>query len=468
MTASNTISNDSNGKASAAVSLHEQVAQWESQLLNDYDNMSLHDAEDLLMRCVKLSQVLVATVQTKQKEEQDIQGPTRNPKAPSQDDGANSVLPDRISQHESESAPSNPIPIPSEVLRLLIPHLTANEMGRLFLLTSHHMLPMLGHNFVWKELCLKLWPDSLRSPSGAAADWMTTTATTTTTIANHHQNHNEFQWYFLQRQKSILLQQDERLKPLPKPKWNPDYLTLGIDIYNDKGELVHTRTIDNFLSHVDDFVSNGTVTIHLEEPITVGSLPIGRGCHCWNLPKSYPGWRARLHLFANTVATTMEGDDDTTSEKASGGDDSTSSFKGWQCRTLLDTGFSVWRGFSENGELTFIQKERTKGLQLTDRGRFLQHRIATGASKTPNWKNFLGLQAKVILVCEKTYSDVNAETTGGNDHSPTQQFGFTNLRIQAIRLHETGVGNVQHSLYRKDSNWHTHGVELLHLLEELM
>ncbi|KAL3939638.1 MAG: hypothetical protein SGBAC_005664 [Bacillariaceae sp.] len=468
MTASNTISNDSKEKISSAVSLHEQVAQWESQLLNENGNMSLHDAEDLLMRCVKLSQVLVAKVQTKQKVEQDKQGQTRR---------ANTVLPNRISQQESKSAPSNPIPIPSEVLRLLIPHLTANEMGRLFLLTSHQLVLMLGHNFVWKELCLKLWPDSLRSPLGAAAEWMTTTTTTSTaidntnttaTITNNHQNHNEFRWYFLQRQKSILLQQDERLKPLPKPKWNPDYLTLGIDIYNDKGELVHTRTIDNFLSHVDDFVSNGTVTMHLEEPITVGNLPRGRGCHCWNLPKSYPGWRARLHLFANNVANTKEGDDYCTSQKASGGDDSTNSCNGRQCHTMLDTGFSVWRGFSENGELTFIQKERTKGLQLTDRGRFLQHRIATGASKTPNWKNFLGLQAKVILVCEKTYSDVNTETTGGNDQSPTQQFGFTSLRIQAIRLHETAVGNVQHSLYRKDSNWHTHGVELLHLLEELM
>ncbi|CAJ1970168.1 unnamed protein product [Cylindrotheca closterium] len=478
-----TTSNDSKAVASASTSLHEQVAQWESQLLNDYDNnMSLHDAQGLLMRCVKLSQVLVATVQKKQTEEQDQRDekPDLKPSSPDQQEDDETMIP-AVTNKQEPSALSSSIRVPSEVLRLLIPHLTAKELGRLFLLTSPQIVPMLGQNFVWKQLCLKLWPDCLTSSLGGADWWITANTTTITNNNNNNNKNNAFQWYFGQRQKSILLQENDRLQPLPKPRWNPDFLTLGIDIYNEKGEMVHTRTIDNFLSHVDDFCTNGTVTIHLEEPIPVGSLPTGRGCHCWNLPKSYPGWKARLHVFADNN-TAIEGDDDNFDDTSATGRGTTTTttasthttcFNGRQCHTLLDTNFSVWRGFSDNGELTFIQKERTKGLQLKDRGRFLQHRIVTGASKTPNWKNFLGLQAKVILVCEKTHDVVedNYDSEHGNippTVGPIQQFGFTSLRIQVIRLHQNSVGNVQHSLYRKDYGWHTHGVELLHLLEELI
>eukprot|EP00980_Cylindrotheca_fusiformis_P011154 scaffold2557_cov121-Cylindrotheca_fusiformis.AAC.37 len=359
-------------------------------------DLDLRQLEGLLMRCLKLSQVLVAKVQEKQVKESRKQPNTLDPS------------PSRNSAH---------IPIPPEVLRQITPFLTAREMGRFFLLTSPHIATLLGMDKVWKDICTKLWPDCTSPNKAMIRD-------------------GDYQWYFRQRQKPITLEQDQLLQSLPPPNLQPDDLTLCLDIYSGSNELVCTKTIDNSHNQVSEFVQAGSITLHLESLINVGALPLQSGCHCWNLPKSYPKWRARLHMFVHQDQEMKRG------------------------HTLLDTSFSVWRGFSENGELTFLQRVRTKGLHLTDRGQYLQHRIVTGARKTPNWRNFLGVQSKVILICEKV-EDPMIE-------SDLQRFCFTKVRLEAIRLHENSAGNVQHNLFRHDPGWKTHGVELLHLLEELI
>lgn len=364
------------------------VKHWEDQTSRD---LNLRELENLLMRCVKLSQVLVSKVQQKQVDES-----SKN---------------QRLHYPSSKSDKSTG-PFPPEVLRQTIPFLSAHEVGQLFLLTNSQMAHLLGTDVIWREICLKLWPDSC----------------TAQIIRN-------FRWYFRERQKPITLEQDLLLESMPKPKLHPDNVTLCLDIYNDRHSLVCTKTIDNSQNQVSDFVHTGSTTIHLESLIDVGLLPRQSGCHCWNLPKSYPAWTARLHLLVNDGHELKQG------------------------HTLLDTSFSVWRGWSSNGELTFLQRIRTKGLHLTDRGRYIQHRIVTGCRNTPNWRNFLGMQSKVILVCEKVIDD--------DSLSGLQRFCFTKVRLEAIRIHENSAGNVQHSLFRKDPGWKAHDVQLLHLLEEL-
>jgi hypothetical protein len=378
------------------LNMHDTVEQWEDQATFD---LNLHQLESLLMRCVKLSQVLVAGVQQKRMEES-----SKNPILPN-----NSMTTRTFSDNLS-------VPIPPEVLRQMIPFLSAHDMGRLFLLTSPNMAQLLGTDRVWREICSKLWPDCMSSAQKLLRD-------------------GYYQMYFRQRQKPITLDQDQLLQPLPKPRLHADDLTLCLDIYNDTNELVSTKTIDNSQHQVTEFVQTGSLTINLDSLIDVGTLPRQSGCHCWNLPKSYPGWKARLHLFVQEGHKIKRG------------------------HALLDTAFSAWRGWSENGELSFLQPQRTKGLYLTDRGRYIQHRIVTGSRKTPNWRHFLGVQSKVILVCEKVNDSWMA--------SDMQRFCFTKVRVEAIRLHENSAGNVQHGLFRKDPGWKAHGVELLHLLEEL-
>ena len=199
-------------------------------------------------------------------------------------------------------------------------------------------------------------------------------------------------------------------------------------------------------------VTTGTLTVDLDIPVLAGQLLREPSCHCWNLKKSsFQGWSAHLHLFV------------------SGREKQTL----YQGHTLLDTSFLVWKGYSSTGELTFLQKERTSGLQLTDRGRYIQNRINNSSSTTinndesKNWKNYLGLQFKVIFICEKTEEQSASPRTSAK-RSDMQVFSFTQARVEAIRLHETASGNIQHSLFRKDSGWQMHGVELLHLVEELL
>jgi hypothetical protein len=45
------------------------------------------------------------------------------------------------------------------------------------------------------------------------------------------------------------------------------------------------------------------------------------------------------------------------------------------------TSFFWWRGWSHIGELTFLQRQRNRGLELTDRGQWVQHRIV--CTKSP-------------------------------------------------------------------------------------
>jgi hypothetical protein len=307
-------------------------------------------------------------------------------------------------------------PIHSEVLRQIIPFLSAKEMGRLFLLTSRQLISVLGSDYIWKEISAKFWPDFPIKQSLPA-----------TIIKPGY-----YRWYFKKRNQRINFQSGN-LKSLPKPKLDPDTMTACVDIYNEMNELVCTRTIDSTQEEINQFVFTGTVTIKLESSIRVGELQKQK-CHCWNLPKSYPGWSAHLSLFLQGTESRPP-----------------------KAFTLLHTKFSVWKGWSENGELTFIQRERTKGLQLTDRGSYIQHRIVSRNTYS-NWRNYLGLQTKVVLLCDKV---------SGNKKE-YQNFGFTQVRIEAIRLHQSSAGNIRHSLFRKDKGWSEHGVELLHLLEELI
>jgi len=300
-------------------------------------------------------------------------------------------------------------PIPPEVLRRTLPFLTAREVGRFMVLTSSSMAKVLGVDVVWKAICMKTWPH-FSLPGRRRSGY--------------------YQRYFQQRQKTVKLT-SETLPPLSKPdslhdKEGGGRWMLVFDIWNPKNELVASKSLDSRASW-EKFVAQACLTVDLDDPLIVGTLPRQK-CHCWNLPKSYDGWKARLHIFQNE-----------------------------SCHALLDTDFSWWKGWSQTGELTFLQRERNHGLELTDRGHSIQHRIRR--SNSPQWQGYLGLQFKLILLCNKS--------KGPEIEGTLTRFEFSQVRIEAIRLHENAYGNIQHSLFRKDTGWEKHGVELLHLLEEL-
>jgi hypothetical protein len=128
------------------------------------------------------------------------------------------------------------------------------------------------------------------------------------------------------------------------------------------------------------------------------------------------------------------------------------------------------------GELVFLQHERIRGLELTDRGKYIEHRIVRTSNKKQrdmsNWQGYLGLQFKMILMCSAaagTRSTSSVDVDVNEHHSAVKvPFEFQKLKLEAIRVHENSYGNIQHNLFRKDVGWQRHGVELAHLLEELV
>jgi hypothetical protein len=298
-------------------------------------------------------------------------------------------------------------PIPCEVLRQVLPFLTARDVGKLSLLTSPRMTQALGEEIIWKDICQKMWPKS------------------------HISTTTDYRWYFRQRQKPIALASDT-LQPLPPPRAlpNSDCWHLVLDVWNPQKQLVVSQRISS-IDLLHKFVARATLTVPLEKPIEVGRLPRSNFSPCWDLPKFHEGWRARLDWIRTDIH---------------------------KSNVLLETDFAWWKGWSQMGELTFLQRQRTRGLELTDRGHALQHRIVRSAARGSQWQGYLGLQFKVVLICEKRKSE---ETTS------LVPFDFTKIRIEAIRLHENSIGDIQHNLFRKDPGWQHHGVELLHLLEKL-
>ena len=319
--------------------------------------------------------------------------------------------------------------VPPEALRQAMRSgfLTVPELGRFLLLTCKSFVQLLGKEHVYRHLCHTQWPN---------------TASVPTSLIEAH----GYQWLFNHRLGRIILQPKAgELSPLAPPMISSRDLQFYISVSNGRKEIISESIVSP--EQIHELLTQATVTIDLQHPIPVTSLPVNR-CHCWNLPgtDAYQDWSATVHLLHlgnNNHANSS-------------------------CHCLLDTGFCLWRGWSEVGELVFLQRERIRGLELTDRGKYIEHRIVrtsnSGSVTTrrrdmSNWQGYLGLQFKMTLMC------IAAKGTSTAAKVP---FEFQKLKLEAIRVHENSHGNIQHHLFRKDAGWQRHGVELSHLLEELV
>jgi hypothetical protein len=342
--------------------------------------------------------------------------------------------------------------LPPEALRQVMRSgfLTVPELGRLLLLTCKSFVQVLGHEHVYRHLCHTQWPNTDSVPTSLIEA-------------------RGYQWLFYHRLGRINLQPKEgELSPLAPPTISSRDLQFYISISNGSKEIISEAILSP--EQIHEMLTQATVTMDLQHPIPVTSLPLNR-CHCWNLPgtDAYQDWRATVHLL-------HLGNSHHAAQNSS-------------CHCLLDTGFCLWRGWSQVGELVFLQRERIRGLELTDRGKYLEHRIVrtsnTSSTSTTttrrrdmsNWQGYLGLQFKMTLMCSVAAGtstsnvDADVDVDGDVDEQPAAvkvPFEFQKLKLEAIRVHENSHGNIQHHLFRKDMGWQRHGVELAHLLEELV
>jgi hypothetical protein len=363
----------------------------------------------------------------------------------------------RLAIHQEGSSPI-PVPIPINPSSSVLPpealrqamrsgFLTVQELGRLLLLTCKSFIQVIGHEHVYRHLCHTRWPNTDSVPTSLIEA-------------------RGYQWLFYHRLGRILLQPKEgelQLCPLTPPTISSRDLQFYISISNGPKEIISEVIVSP--EQVHELLTQATVTIDLQHPVHVASLPDNR-CHCWNLPETdaYQDWSATVHLLHL-------------------GNNNHANANSSSCHCLLDTGFCSWRGWSQVGELVFMQNERTRGLELTDRGKYIEHRIVRTSNTSTtqqremsmsntNWQGYLGLQFKMVLLCSSAATAGTSSVVDMNmdEHPAMTQvpFEFQKLKLEAIRVHENSQGNIQHNLFRNDVGWQRHGVELAHLLEELV
>ena len=225
------------------------------------------------------------------------------------------------------------------------------------------------------------------------------------------------------------------------PESATNQLIVVVDLWRkNPHQLLFSETIDNLA----ELFEHASTTVPISTPMKVAKLSREKP-YAWHIPPlfqtSEDAVQVRVQLFRLDQRQSIS-----------------STTPHCVAPVLLHTEFCLWRGWAKHGELTFVQRERSVGLQLTDRGQWIQHRIVQ--CRHPRWMNYLGLQFKVVLHCEPILSS-------SDDDDGLEVYGFTKVRIEAIRLHENSHGNIQHHLFRKDDGWQKHGVTLPHLLEEL-
>ena len=349
------------------------------------------------------------------------------------------------------------VSMPTEVLRQLtrIPgcFLTTKELGKFLLLTCKSFQQVLGEDYIYKQLCISKWPESesIRSIFIDSKD---------TTIEG-------YEALFCQLLRGSTLQVSNRLSqdsiPSPALSLARDKMAFMITVRDGHNRVVVAETIQS-IGQILELFSRGTVTVGLSSPIVVGELPQHR-CYCWNLPRSsaYSGWSATVHFFVSSKCRLHVGSKD----------DSLS----WECFNILDSDFPWWRGWSKEGELTLLQRDQRSGLDVSERGKCLEHRIIRSSgyvlpTEAPpsqhhprGWPpGYLGLQFKLVLICSQRQSTSRRVQQASHDNVT---YEFQKLKLEAVRAHEKSDGSVQHYLFRKDEGWQMHGVELLHLMSEL-
>ena len=144
--------------------------------------------------------------------------------------------------------------MPAEMLRLLVitGFLSAEELGRLLLLTSRAFVAQLGEEFCWEMICKCKWNNASRVPPSFL------------------QNRG-YHWFFTQMSQGEIT---EDRPGLAEPTLQPENLKILISVRDQSNLEVYADILDP--SAVEEWIQKGTVTIPFEEPIVIGQLTKGQ------------------------------------------------------------------------------------------------------------------------------------------------------------------------------------------------
>ena len=308
--------------------------------------------------------------------------------------------------------------IPTEVIRQVSSSnfLRPEELGRFLLITSKSISNDLGGSpAVWRELCHCKWRNSIYIPQVVIEK-------------------RGYQWIFQQRLK-LLAKQRSEFPELPKPKLQPEALEFWVSINNERKELV-SEVLKG--PKLEQLLKTGEVDWTLSEPVPICDSPSEVSV-------------TDVSQFSKLSATIHAVRLDTC-----------------QCSCIHQTTSREWWGWQRNQVYTTLNKDNNLplgclgfrssyiGLAVTDNGEALARRMAKVDDPGGRFEDsdpYEGFNFEVTLLC--------VESKGLNDGSKKSL--VTRLKISAKKFFKSG----QHKVFDSRKEVKTHGVSLLHLLEEL-
>jgi hypothetical protein len=306
--------------------------------------------------------------------------------------------------------------IPTEVIRQVTrsEFLTSEEAGRLLLLTCSSIpRDYGGPSSVWQDLCLSKWKNSLQVPQSLIKP-------------------RGYEWLFRQKSQGLARRLD--WPALPPPTLQPSQLQFLISITKNNKEIV-SQVLEG--DKLEQLFTAGEVAWTLPEPVRIlDDLPRTSSTS----PSSMDQYSASIHaLRLDTNA----------------------------CCCVHDTTLRKWSPWKKQGE----ENERMDAscyngkpigslgfrntyieLDLTDLGHALEHRIQRVLDPSTRFDEcdpYKGFHFRPTLLCVESPTD--------------NQMHFTQLKVAATYFSKSGDS----SIYNSQEQTESHGVSLMHLVEQL-
>jgi hypothetical protein len=306
--------------------------------------------------------------------------------------------------------------IPTEVIRQVTRSgfLTSPEAGSLLLLTCSSILRDYGgSSSVWQDLCLTKWKNSLQLPQSLIQT-------------------RGYEWIFRQKSQGLARRLD--WPELLPPTLQPSQLQFYISITRNNKEIV-SQVLEG--AKLEELLTTGEVAWTLPEPVRVlDDLP----CTSSTAPSLLDQYNASIHALRLDTN---------------------------ECCCVHDTTLRKWSPWKEQDE----ENERMDSscyngkpigslgfrntyleLDLTDHGHALEHRIQRVLDPSTRFEEcdpYKGFHFRPTLLCVESPTD--------------NQRHFTQLKVAAIYFSKSGGSHTYNSQEQSES----HGVSLLHLVEQL-
>lgn len=347
-------------------------------------------------------------------------------------------------------------PVPVEVIHQVCSsrYLTVQEEGRLLLLVSKSLYGSLGMDLVWKLLCCRQWQNTSMIPS-------------------HVIDRRGYQWLFRQRAKSI--KEPDRALARPRPCIGPPLLStknlvMLISVFNASRQEIVSMSLEGM--DLESFLLTGEMNICLLDPIKLGFHSINKqnGVIDFDMFCSdFIDWRATVHILRTDRC---------------------------QFAIVHETRESSWGEYDYCEDSCASTNVPTTKMALPLSSRDLSEEAtnrAKSAAKLPpvevdmGYLEFStgthGLDLSVVgeaylerIRQEETYVDDRLETIkleptllcftrDFDDNKQSVELALSELRLDFWKTYRSGSAMLFNSHFESEKR--SHGVTLLHLLDEL-